>query len=128
MTSARFAALLGALLALTACESVPELTFPASDASGAPDSATDDAAVQDGAADAPVDDGASDAPVACMVPAGVDGGCCAQTIAPCVGLACGYCAACALAACKANQFCCAQLNGGGMVRDVMCAPDTHNCP
>ena len=106
-------------LAMAACETVPEVTYGVVDGSAA------DAGMQADADDA----GAADAPAPmCVVPSGVDAGCCPLTIAPCVGLACQHCGDCASAACRANQFCCAKLNGGGAYRGVMCAPDTTMCP
>jgi hypothetical protein len=114
---------LGALAMIAGCETVPEVTYAALDGGSTGDGSGGDA----GDDAAPGTDAPEDA-LMCVVPAGVDGGCCSLTIAPCVGLACQHCGDCATAACRPNQFCCAKLNGGGTYRGVMCSPDTTMCP
>jgi hypothetical protein len=133
----------GACLAATACAAIPSIDFVADDASTSIDGSisTDSAAaseaggsVPDANASPPIDAGRPDttsgldASPPCALPTGYDAGCCAQTVAPCVGIACEHCGACAQQACRANQFCCAHLDTTNTYKNVTCAADPKNCP
>jgi hypothetical protein len=92
--------------------------------SGAVDSGQDARPVGDAAA---VDTGGPDTNLACplVVKTGVQ--CCAGPMPrTCVDQSCQHCNDCQGAACRATEYCCPTVNGGGQYKGTVCKP-TSGC-